>query len=334
MADTDSPLKQLFSAFITDFAAWLLQAEVREARPLTVELPAETLAADQVFHVTLTDGRTLVLHIEFQGRTSHQPMEWRMLEYIVCLAHTHRLDLWSVVIYVGRGAGTGDTGHYQVNGPGGMTTLAWQYRVIRLWQMRAEELLALGRPALLALVGQTQIETPETILPDVVARMRSVPEAEMRSRLLAALIALIPEEEMIAMVERLLDREELLLDTPFLRRIREEARQEARREGRAEGRTEGRTEGRAEGRAEGRTEGRAEGTLAARRRSILDILVVRFDPPASVYQQVERYLEALTDEAHLAQLLAAAIRAESVADFQATIAQERRSNAPKLREPD
>ena len=105
MADTDSPLKQLVSAFITDFAAWLLQAEVRAAHPLNVELPAETLAADQVFQVTLADGRTLVLHIEFQGRTSHAPMEWRMLEYIVRLAHTYRLDLWSVVIYVGRGAG-------------------------------------------------------------------------------------------------------------------------------------------------------------------------------------------------------------------------------------
>ena len=104
MADTDSPLKQLFSAFITDFAAWLLQADVRDAYPLNIELPAEILAADQIFHVTLADGQALVLHIEFQGRTSHRPMEWRMLEYMARLAHTHRLDLWSVVLYVGRGA--------------------------------------------------------------------------------------------------------------------------------------------------------------------------------------------------------------------------------------
>jgi len=142
MADTDSPLKQLFSAFITDFAAWLLQADVRDAHPLNIELPAEMLAADQVFHVTLADERTLVLHIEFQGRTSHQPMEWRMLEYMTRLAYTHRLNLRSVVIYVGRGAGAGDTGRYQVNGPDGTPTLTWQYDVIRLWQMRAEELLA------------------------------------------------------------------------------------------------------------------------------------------------------------------------------------------------
>src|SRR5215510_6096428 len=228
-------------------------------------------------------------------------MEWRMLEYIARLAHTHRLELWSVVIYVGRGAGTGDTGSYQVNGLDGTPTLAWRYRVIRLWQMRAEELLALGRPALLALIGQTQIETPEVVLPDVVARLQNVPDPERRGRLLAALTALIPEEEIIAMVERLIDREELLLDTPFLRRIREE----------------------------GRAEGRAEAVLAARRSSLLDVLVVRFDPPVSVYQQIERQLGTITDEAQLAQLLVAAVRAESVADFQATMRQERRSNVPQ-----
>jgi len=306
MADTDSPLKQLFSAFITDFAAWLLQADVRDAHPLNIELPAEMLAADQVFHVTLADERTVVLHIEFQGRTSHQPMEWRMLEYMTRLAYTHRLNLRSVVIYVGRGAGAGDTGRYQVNGPDGTPTLAWQYGVMRLWQMRAEELLAVGRPALLALVGQTQIETPETVLPEVVARMRSVPDTEMRGRLLAALTALIPEEEIIAMVERLIDREELLMDTPFLRRIR--------------------AEGREEGRAEARAEARAEGALAARRRSILDVLVLRLDPPVSVYQQIERQLETITDEAQFAQLLAAAVRAESVADFQAALGSEQRQH--------
>jgi predicted transposase YdaD len=304
MADTDSPLKQLVSAFISDFAAWLLQAEVREAHPLNVELPAETFAADQVFHVTLANGRTLVLHIEFQGRTSHQPMQWRMLEHMSRLAYTHRLDLWSVVLYAGRGAGTGDSGYYQVNSPDGTAKLAWQYRVIRLWQMRTEELLAVGRPALLALVGQTQIEMPETVLPDVVARLRSIPDTEMRGRLLAALTALIPEEEIVAMVERLIDREELLLDTPFLRRLRQEGRQE--------------------GREEGRQEGRQEGLLAARRRSILDVLVVRFDPPVSVYQQIERQLETITDETLLTQLLAAAIRAKSVADLQAAMGQERR----------
>ena len=179
MADLDSPLKQLVSAFITDFATWLLHADVREAHPLNVELPGGMLTADQVFHVTLADGRALVLHIEFQGRSSHQPMEWRMLEYMVRLGYTHRLALWSVVLYVGHGAGSGDTGQYQLMGPDGTATLSWRYQVVRLWETPAEELLAMGRPALLALVGQTHIETPEALLPEVIARMHSVPDGEV-----------------------------------------------------------------------------------------------------------------------------------------------------------
>jgi hypothetical protein len=105
-------------------------------------------------------------------------------------------------------------------------------------------------------------------------------DAEMRGRLLTALVALISQEEMIAMVERLLEEDGLLLDTPYLRRMR------------------------------------AEGALMARRQSILDVLRFRFDPPVSVYQQLERYLETITDEAQLEKLLAVAARGESVADFQ------------------
>jgi len=286
MADLDSPLKQLVSAFIADFAAWLLHADVREAHALNVELPGGMLTADQVFHVTLADGRALVLHIEFQGRASHQPMKWRMLEYMARLASIHHLDVWSAVLYVGRGAGIDDTGNYQLIGPDGAVTLSWYYQVVRLWAMQAEELVAVGRPALLALVGQTQIERPEVLLPQIVTHIRNVSDVEIRGRLLTALVALISQEEIIAMVERLLEEDGLLLDTPYLRRMR------------------------------------AEGALMARRQSVLDVLRLRFDPPVSVYQQLERYLETITDEAQLEKLLAVAVRGESVADFQAAMTEE------------
>jgi hypothetical protein len=290
MAELDSPLKQLVSAFIADFAAWLLHANVREAHNLNVELPGGMLTVDQVFHVTLADGRALVLHIEFQGRSSHQPMEWRMLEYMARLGYTHRLALWSVVLYVGHGVGTGDTGQYQLTGPDGTATLSWRYQVVRLWEIPAEELLAIGHPVLLALVGQTHIETPEALLPEVVARMHSVPDGEMRGRLLTALVSLMPDGEMLEMVERLVEREELLLDTPFMRRLREEATR--------------------------------EGVLTSRRQSILDVLRLRFDPPVSVYQQIERYLETVVDDAQLQQLFAAAVRGENLTDFQDVMREE------------
>jgi hypothetical protein len=113
------------------------------------------------------------------------------------LASIHRLDLWSVVFYVGQGASVRDTGQHQVYGPTDTPTLTWQYQVIRLWQIPAEELLALGRPALLALVGQTRLTQPEIILPQVVALLRQVPEREQRGSLLTVLLALLRDEEMV-----------------------------------------------------------------------------------------------------------------------------------------
>ena len=99
------------------------------------------------------------------------------------------------------------------------------------------------------------------------------------------------------MVERLIDHEDLLFDTPFLRRLRQEAR------------------------AEGQAQGLEEGMLVARRRSILDVLVARFDPPASVYRQLEQHLETITEERRLVDLLTMAIQAHNMATFQDTLEQ-------------
>ena len=169
-----------------------------------------------------------------------------------------------------------------------MAPLVWHYQVVHLWQMLAEDLLALDQPALLALVGQTRLDRPAVVLPAVVARLRQVPDAEARERLLTALLALLPQEEIVAMVEKLLE-DDILFDSPFLRRFREE--------------------------------GREEGRLVAQRRSIVDVLTLRFAPPATAVQQVAQYVETLTDEAALERLLAAAVRSASLAEFQAAMPQ-------------
>jgi predicted transposase YdaD len=267
--------------------------------------PADSLVTDQVFRVTLGDERELVLHIEFQGRRSSQPMPWRMLEYMPRLAGTYRLPMWSVVFYVGEGAGVGDTGRHVIQGPAELAPLIWQYQVVHLWQMPAEDLLALDRPALLALVGQTRLDNPAVMLPAVVARLRQVPDPEARGRLLTALLALLPQEDIVTLVEKLLEDDTLLLDTPYLRRIREA----------------GREEGREEGREAGSEEGRKEGILVARRRSIVDALTLRFAPSPAVLQQVVQYVETLTDEAAIERFFAAAIRSASLTKFQAAMTQ-------------
>jgi hypothetical protein len=126
-----------------------------------------------------------------------------------------------------------------------------------------------------------------------VATIRQRPDEGERIRLLAALTSLMRDEEVLKMVEKLVEaiERDLMLDTPFLRRIREE--------GWTEGLDEGRTEG-----------------LAAMRQSVLDVLAERFDPPATRYRRTEAQLETTTDLEQLRALLQVAIRATDVADFE------------------
>jgi hypothetical protein len=140
MSETDNPLKVLIRDFAEVFAAWLLGKGVQAIRPLNVEFPANPGQSDLLFEVIDETGLTVYLHIEMQGRSSHQPMVYRELGYMSQTAireiplplgpgspHLH-----SVVMYVGEGAGRNDTGQYTIYGPDGRIKLYWEYEVIRL----------------------------------------------------------------------------------------------------------------------------------------------------------------------------------------------------------
>ncbi|MEK8018396.1 MAG: AAA-like domain-containing protein [Candidatus Parabeggiatoa sp.] len=60
----------------------------------------------------------------------------------------------------------------------------------------------------------------------------------------------------------------------------------------------------------------AQAEIITRRRDILDVLVLRFDPKSSLYRKVEQNLLTFTDEAMLKKLLAAAVQSEDMAAFQ------------------
>ncbi len=285
MLETDTPLKDLVREFAPDFAAWLLDvdlAEIRGMHPENIELPAGAVRSDTVFNVTLADGRRTLLHIEFQGERSERPMRWRMLDYMSRLAAQEWDSLCSAVLYVGDGAGAHDTGDHRVVCHDGSATLAWRYRVIRLWEIRAEELLARGRPALLALLGQTRIEEPTQVVQQAVATIAQVEDMSQRARLFTALTTLMRDEEVLNMVEKLVEaiEQEPLLNTPFLRRIREEGRTEAR---------------------------------VALRQGVLDTVATRFDPPITHYQRIAARLENISDFGRLRDLLQAALRANDLA---------------------
>ncbi len=64
-----------------------------------------------------------------------------------------------------------------------------------------------------------------------------------------------------------------------------------------------------------------ETELITRRRAVLEILVLRFDPPSSTYRKIEEDLLNLTDVAQLKNLLVAAVQSEEVTIFQTVMNQ-------------
>jgi len=290
MAATDSPLKRLVTTFINDFAEWLLKSEVAFVTPQNIELHAHSdpIRADQIFTVSLADGRSVILHIEFQGRRTDVPMHLRELDSLSRLALKFRdLEIYSVVFYVGNGAGRHDTGSHQIKNPTAGITLNWQYKVIRLWEMNAQELIDLCKPALLGLIGQTQITAPEVLLPKVVSMVKTVQDAEMQKRLLNETMLLINDEEILTMLENLIEADEVLEETPLMRRLR--------------------------------TQGSEEGSLDKSRQYILKIVALRFDPHISLYQQLEQQLALITNGTILDSLLTTTVQCNTITDFQTTL---------------
>lgn len=307
MNQFDNAFKILITSFSETFAEWLLGSPPQNVQPLSVELPGAAVRSDLVFDVLQADGTPVLLHIELQGGGSHDPMRWRMLEYVTRLVRREFRDdapgslpqLQSVVIYIGAGVGAQDTGQYEVLGADRLPSLSWRYRPIRLWEMEAGELMALDEPPFLALIGQTQLREPEREVGEAITRIRQVEDEVQRGRLLAALSSLITNEEAMKMVEELLDPlDEYLLELPAQQRILRK------------------------GREEGRMEGREEGILEGLREAIEEVIVERFDPSVREYRQVSRQLEDLTSEQALQRVLIASIQAEDMVVFSSRLADE------------
>ncbi len=150
MPPTDSPLKDHFLAVIDDAASWLLGQPVLSVKHETnIELRASKVRSDQIFKVVLASGKEVMLHLEYEAGDPVKEMKWRMLDYMVRLSRKLEKEVCGVVLYVGD-KGKGDTGKHSLG------DLKWQYRVIRLQDITARELLDMNKLSLLPLIGLTK----------------------------------------------------------------------------------------------------------------------------------------------------------------------------------
>ncbi len=66
---------------------------------------------------------------------------------------------------------------------------------------------------------------------------------------------------------------------------------------------------------------RQEAGREVRRRHILDVLILRFDPAASAYREIEKLVIKIKDDEILYRLFATSIKANTFTDFQSTFQQ-------------
>ena len=97
------------------------------------------------------------------------------------------------------------------------------------------------------------------------------------------------------MIERMIAKDNFLLDTPYIRRWREE--------------------GFKDGLDEGLEKGIKKGSLMTRRRTLLEVVASRFEPSLPFYQEMEEQLSTVTNEKKLKTLLTTAVQSEDLTAF-------------------
>ena len=163
------------------------------------------------------------------------------------------------------------------------------YDIIRLWTLDPQELIDEGRPVLLPLLGQANLQQPQEIIPQVYQAIRSVPDKEKQQLLLLELPALLQDEEIIQMIETMMEQDEWVWDTPYLRRLRRQL-EEAHEEGRKEERE-------------------------SRRQDMLKLILWRYEPPATEYLQLQTILSSIMADTKLKDIFDAIMNMDDFKQF-------------------
>jgi len=236
MRKVDTSGKRAIHLFARAWAEWILEQQ-------NIEVEAE-LSGEFQFIARTTDvlllvrgeqeGKFLAL-IELQLRYDAN-MPRRLAAYAALAREKYQLEVYVAVIYL-----TPPTlnkvlaDHFYSEFMG--QTSQQDFKVIPLWELEANEALALDNPALLPFVplmrGGDTIETVRTC----VERIRRLPEADEMESLLVAFASLVMDVGVLRQLTRW--SMQIIKDSPFYRDLfmdLDEARAEARAEGLAEGR--------------------------------------------------------------------------------------------------
>jgi predicted transposase YdaD len=260
--------------------------------PLEVELTADPLLADKVFR--LQPPQTGILHIEPQASWDGKFAE-RLHAYNAALDVKYGHPVYTVAVLLRPDANSPRlTGELLRHRADGRRYLAFEYTLVRVWELAVDDLLA-GGIGILPLALLT--DDARGRLGDIVDRIDDRLTAggvskERRERILTDGFILSGLRYNDAEIERAFLRARGMKESTTYQMILRE------------GRAEGLRAGLEKGREEGRQEGRQEGQLDAARGALLGVLRARFGTvPPAVHQRIE----ATTDAAALQALVPLAV---------------------------
>jgi hypothetical protein len=295
----DDALKHLTELSPQD---WVVQGGWSAVSASVVDADIATIAgaADKVIRVS--GPPDWLLAVDFQAGHDAVAKLPDLLLYNSALFKRHGLLVRSLLVLLHRGADSPQlNGFYERGFPDEPFDAALRYRVLRVWQVPAEQWLRGGLGLVpLAPLGDARQED----LPGIIARMkerlaRGVPAQQVAELWSAAYILMGLRYER-ALVQRLLLGVMTMKESVTYQAIVAE--------GKAEGLAEGLAEGRTKGLAEGRTKGLAEGEVQEARRILLLQGRSRFGEPSS---QALAAIEALADVRQLEDLSVRMLEASS-----------------------
>jgi predicted transposase YdaD len=285
----DTTLKQLLDEFGDDWMQWLATRfgyPSGAVQTLNSELTTVQLAADRVMQLPENQG---LLHLEVQSSWDGE-LPARIQEYNVLLTRREAKPVHSVAILLRRDANaqsiTGTLTRYRYDGK---LIHHFEYDVIRVWELSADELLSTNLGiAPLGLLTDDAEPRLASLVKQFARRVEQEVSPAQQSQLLACSSILLGLRYDDSTISPLFAGVQTMKESSVYQAIFTQGRDE----GEARGEARGEAKGRVEGEAKGRVEGEAKGV----RLSLMTILEQKFGvvPP-----ELEARIQATSDLAKL-----------------------------------
>ncbi|MBI2190583.1 MAG: hypothetical protein HYU36_01195 [Planctomycetes bacterium] len=254
----DLTMRHLARSFPKDMALLSLGRKADRVRTLSPDLPSTERRADWLAKATVGH-ETALLQVEFQTRYESSKV-LDSLDYRVQARRQYRLPVFSVFIYLTSRGYPGPGQNRLEETVFGQRQLLFEWSEVRLWELKAAEMLQLGASGLIPLVALARGKTPEQPLTLAVDAASKVSDNSAKANILTAIGVLAslryPKDLIFSFIRR-----EAMKESSVAMDFIREGLKEGLKKGRQEGRQKGRQEGRQEGRQKGRQEGRREGEL-------------------------------------------------------------------------